>query len=100
MTDTCVGTLDVGYADGYPRALSNRGRVVAGGRICPVAGRVSMNLITVDLGPETKVREGDEVILLGADGDAAVWADDLAGLAGTIPYEILTNIRTTDRRVV
>lgn len=96
--ETCIATIDVGYADGYSRMLSNRGAVVIRGRRRPIAGRVTMNLVTVDAGPERDVHAGDEVVLLGEQNGASVWADELAGWCETIPYEILTNIRT-DRRV-
>lgn len=97
--ETCIATIDAGYADGYSRRLSNRGAVVIGGRRRQIAGRVTMNLVTVDAGPEDNVRPGDEVVLIGEQDGSSVWADDLAGWCDTIPYEILTSIRT-DRRVV
>jgi alanine racemase len=96
--ETCIATVDVGYADGYSRLLSNRGAVVIGGRRRPIAGRVTMNLVTVDAGPEGDVQAGDEVVLLGEQNGTSIWADELAGWCETIPYEILTSIRT-DRRV-
>lgn len=95
---TILATIDVGYADGFSRALSNKGMVLIGGKRCPVAGRVTMNLTVVDVGPDASVREGDEVVLIGAQGSSSIWADEVAGWCNTIPYEILTNIRTTDRR--
>ena len=81
-----IATLPVGYADGYPRALSNRGQVVIGGHRCPIRGAVCMDMVMVDVTdvPQPVVC-GDEVLLLGDD----VTATDLAGWAGTIPYEIL-----------
>jgi len=90
---TCLATLDVGYADGYSRRLSNRGMVLIGGRRCRVAGRITMNLTVVDAGPDSQVRPGDEAVLLGRQDDASIWADELAVLCETIPYEILTGIR-------
>ena len=97
---TRVATVSVGYADGYPRALSNRGHMVIRGRHRPVLGRVTMNFVMVDVGEGTDVREGDTAVLLGDDGGVSVWADDLATWCGTIPYEILTGIRVKERRVV
>jgi alanine racemase len=97
--ETVLATLDVGYADGYVRALSNKGTVLLGGRACPVAGRVTMNMLMVDAGPASTVQVGDEAVLLGRQGSAAIWADELATQAGTIPYEILTGIRTDNIRV-
>lgn len=91
---TRLVTLGVGYADGYPRLLSNRGRVIIKGKSLPVVGRVTMNFIVVDLGADSDVREGDEAILIGEEGGQAVWADELAEICGTIPYEILTGIKS------
>lgn len=90
---TTIATIAAGYADGYPRTLSNRGFVLIRGRRRAVVGRVSMNWITVDCGPDSDVQPGDEVVLLGRQGDESVWADDLARLARTIAYEVLTSIR-------
>jgi alanine racemase len=96
---TVLATLNVGYADGFSRLLSNGGRVLIGGRRVPVVGRVSMNFTTVDVGPGSTVRPGDEVVLLGRQGDDAIGADELARWCKTIPYEILTNIRSAVRPV-
>ncbi|MFH0880799.1 MAG: alanine racemase [Lentisphaerota bacterium] len=90
---TTIVTLAVGYADGYNRMLSNKGFVLIHGRRCPVVGRVSMNWISADAGPDADVKMGDEVVLMGTQGQEAVWADELARLAKTIPYEILTGIK-------
>lgn len=89
---TTIATIAVGYADGYQRALSNKGYVLLGGRRCPVVGRVSMNWITVDVGPDGNVQPGDEAVLIGRQSGEAIWADELARLARTIPYELLTSI--------
>jgi alanine racemase len=83
----------VGYADGYTRRLSNKGTVLIGGRRRKIAGRITMNLIVADLGLDRAVKPGDEAVLLGQQGKEAIWADELASLADTIPYEILTSIR-------
>lgn len=96
---TVLATLNAGYADGYVRALSNKGAVLLGGTACPVAGRVTMNMLMTDAGPEATVKVGDEAVLLGRQGAASIWADDLARRAETIPYEILTGIRTDDVHV-
>jgi alanine racemase len=98
--DTRIGTVDVGYADGYSRSLSNRGRVLIRGRRYPVAGRVTMNFLMVDLGRTSDVQEGDIVTLLGTDGAEAIHADEMAGWRDTIAYEVLTSIRTDDRRIL
>ncbi len=91
---TWLATVDVGYSDGFSRLMSNKGCVLVGGRRARVVGRVSMNFSTVDVGPQGGVREGDEVVLIGTQGHEAVWADELARWCQTIPYEILTNIRS------
>ena len=90
---TTLAVLAVGYADGYLRTLSNKGQVLIGGRRCRVVGRVSMNWMTVDVGPYGQVATGDEAVLIGRQGNQEIWADELAVLCRTIPYEILTNIR-------
>ncbi|MEZ4238656.1 MAG: alanine racemase [Myxococcota bacterium] len=90
---TRLVTVPVGYGDGYPRALSNRSEVLLGGRRYPVRGRVCMDQVMVDIGWDSAYN-GDEVVLLGRQGDAEITAEDLAAWAGTIPYEILTGINT------
>ena len=94
-----MATINVGYADGYSRLLSNRGFVLIGNRRRAVIGRVTMNFVTVDLGPVTDVREGDEATLLGVQGSESIWADEMAKWRETISYEVLANIRTDDRRL-
>ncbi len=85
-----VATLGVGYADGYPRSLSNRGRAVVGGESVPIIGRVSMDLVTIDISsvPEKAARVGSLAELIGP----AVPPDEIADTAGTIGYEILTGL--------
>jgi len=95
---TQIATLAVGYADGYNRALSNRGDVLIGGKRCAVVGRVSMNWITVDVGPDADVTVGDEAVLIGEQGSEAIWANELSVLCRTIPYEILTSIHASLER--
>jgi len=87
-----VATVPVGYADGVPRRLSALGgQVIIGGRLCPIAGTVTMDQITVDCGDDDVV-PGDEVVLLGRQGDADVTAWDWAGRLGTIAYEVVCGI--------
>jgi alanine racemase len=93
-----IVTLPVGYGDGYFRGLSNRGRVLIRGKSYPVIGTVCMDQTMVNLEWESAYN-GDEVVLLGDSGSETISADDLAGWAGTIPYEILTNINTRVPRV-
>lgn len=87
-----VATLPVGYADGYRRALSNRGEVLVRGRRGRVAGRVSMDQVTVVLPAGVEVAAGEEVVLLGSQGEETVSAWDMARAAETIPYEVLVGI--------
>ncbi len=85
-----IATLPVGYADGYPRALSNRGSVLIHGYEAPIRGRVCMDLTMVDVTDvPVPVEAGDEVTLLGEQGERRITAWDLAKSADTIPYEIL-----------
>jgi alanine racemase len=86
-----IATLPVGYADGYPRALSNCANVLIRGHRAPVRGRVCMDMCMVEVtNLPFDVQAGEEVVLLGEQGGESVDAFDLAGWAGTIPYEILT----------
>jgi alanine racemase len=93
-----IATLPVGYNDGYRFAFSNKAEVLVRGRRCPVVGRVSMDYVTVDVTRVPGASVGDVVTLLGRDGDEEVGAADLAGLADTIPYEILCGIGRRVRR--
>ncbi len=86
--DTWVGVVPLGYGDGVRRALTNNADVLVGGRRHPLVGTLSMDNLTIDLGPETDVRPGDEVVLLGRQGEEQVSAEELAGRLGTINYEI------------
>ena len=90
--DTGIVVVPMGYGDGYPRLLSNRGEVLIRGRRHPVVGRVCMDQFMVDVGPDTDIRVGDEVVIIGAQDDERITANELAAWAETIPYEILTGI--------
>ena len=94
-----VAVLPVGYADGYPRLLSNRARVIVRGEYAPVIGRVSMDLTTVDVGHIPGVMVGDEVILIGQALSRRVDACELAELCETVPYEILCGLSQRVPRV-
>jgi alanine racemase len=87
-----VAVLPVGYADGYNRQLSNRGRVIVRGHYAPIVGRISMDLTLVDVTGIPGIAVGDEVILLGAGEGLSVDALEHAELANSTPYEILCNI--------
>jgi len=94
-----IAVLPVGYADGYPRLLSNRARVIVRGEFAPVVGRVSMDLTTVDVGHIPDLAVGDEVILIGKSGGKSVDAVELARLCDTVPYEILCGLSQRVPRV-
>ncbi len=87
--ETWIGTVLVGYGDGYSRLLSNTGRMLIGGGSYPIVGRVCMDQTMIDLGPERpRVVVGDEVVLLGSSGDEEITVTELADLMGTITYEV------------
>lgn len=90
--DTRVVTIPIGYGDGYPRSLSSRGEVLVRGQRHPIIGRVCMDQFMVDLGPGGTAYNGDEVVLIGKQGDMAISCEAVAQAAGTIPYEILTGL--------
>ncbi len=95
-----VATLTAGYADGYPRSLSGRGAsVLIGGRRCPLLGRVTMDLMMVDISALPDVKVGDEAVLIGQQGSEEILASELAERAGTIPWEIFTGIGSRVPRV-
>jgi alanine racemase len=97
-----IAVLPVGYADGYPRLLSNRARVIVGGEYAPVVGRVSMDLTIVDVSHIRGVAVGDEVVLIGNGGEGngkSVDAVELARLCESVPYEILCGLSQRVPRV-
>ena len=94
-----IATLPVGYADGYSRLLSNRGEVLIGGRRAPVVGRVSMDLVTVDVTDLPAAALADEVVLLGRQGDEEITAEEIAAKIGTISYEVLCGVSARVPRV-
>lgn len=98
--ETRLAVLPVGYADGYDRRLSNQSWVLVRGCRAPVRGRVCMNLMMVDVTDVPEVAPGDEVVLLGSQGAQEVSAEQLAGLIGTIHYEVTTRIHADLPRLV
>jgi alanine racemase len=94
-----VGVLAVGYADGMFHRLSNRGRVIAGGKLAPILGTVAMDLTTIDLSQSPQLTRGDEVTLLGCEEEVCLDAQQIAKVAGTISYNILCSISARVRRV-
>ncbi|HWA55321.1 MAG TPA: alanine racemase [Solirubrobacterales bacterium] len=87
-TDTSVGVLPLGYGDGVRRGLSNNAEVLVRGRRYPLVGTVSMDNVTIDLGPETDVEAGDEAVLIGRQGEEEIRAEEVARRLDTINYEV------------
>ena len=94
-----IGVLSVGYADGLPHRLSNRGKVLVNGRFASILGAVSMDLTTIDLTESPAVRVGDPVTLLGRQGHLSIDAQEIARTAGTISYSVLCGISARVKRV-
>ncbi len=94
-----IAVLAVGYADGFPHRLSNKGRVIVKGHLAPIVGAVSMDLTTIDITHCPPVEIGDAVTLLGTEGEVSIDAQQIARLAGTISYSILCAIHARVKRV-
>ena len=94
-----VATLPVGYADGYNRMLSNRGEVIVRGRRAPVVGRVSMDLVTIDVTDIAGAALGDEVILLGTQERETITAEEMASKIGTISWDVFCSVSARVPRV-
>ena len=95
---TRVATLGLGYADGVPIALSNRGQVGLAGRRRPIVGRVSMDSVTVDVG-DAAVQVGDEAVLFGRSEAGDLPVEEAAEAAGTLSYELLVRVGNRVARV-
>lgn len=91
-----IATLPIGYADGYSRALSNRGFVLHRGKRVPVAGRVTMDMIMVSLGENGEGKQGEEVVIYGKQMGVEISVDEVAEMLNTINYEIVS---TLSRRI-
>ncbi|MHB9112178.1 MAG: alanine racemase [Thermoleophilia bacterium] len=89
---THIGIVPIGYGDGFSRRLSNLGSALIGGDTYPVVGRVSMDQITVDLGPSPNLAAGCETVLIGRQGEAVITAEAMAAALGTINYEVTCNL--------
>ncbi|MDP2043740.1 MAG: alanine racemase, partial [Candidatus Omnitrophota bacterium] len=95
---TRIATLPIGYGDGYPRNLSNLAWLLIGGKRKRISGRICMDQIMVDVGSQ-KLKIGDEVVLIGAQGKEKITAEELARLAKTIPYEIVCGLGSRIPRI-
>src|ERR1017187_10753457 len=93
-----IAILGAGYADGVFHRLSNRGKVIAAGQIAPIVGTISMDLTTIDVSRTPELKPGDDVTLLGSEGDARLGAQQIARGAGSVLNHILSDIRARVRR--
>ena len=96
---TKIATIPVGYGDGYPRALSNKGKVIIGEKFAPIIGRVCMDQFMVDVTEIENVKQGDEVILVGTQGEKTLTVEEVSELAGTFNYEFICGINKRVPRV-
>ena len=94
-----IAVLAVGYADGLPHRLSNKGQVIACGLRVPILGAVSMDMTTIDATHCPALKPGDAVTLLGNEGDVGIDAQEMARVAGTISYSVLCAISSRVKRV-
>ena len=94
-----IATLPIGYADGYPRVLSNKGNVIINGKLAPIVGRICMDQMTVDVTDIKDIEIGTEVTVIGKSCGISIDFDSIANACGTITYEILCNISTRVPRV-
>lgn len=97
---THIATIQIGYGDGYRRGLSNLGQVLIGGKKYPIVGNVCMDMLMVDMGATGEAKVGDEVILIGQQGEQEILLDELADKLNTINYEVLVGFNDRIRRVL
>ncbi|MBE6036191.1 MAG: alanine racemase [Clostridiales bacterium] len=97
--ETVLATIPVGYADGYPRLLSNKGQILVNGQFAPIVGRVCMDQFMADVTHIPGVKAGDEAVLLGTQGENRISAEDIAALTGTINYEVLCDFGLRLKRI-
>jgi alanine racemase len=95
-----IATIPVGYADGLNRLLSNKGDVLVGGKRCPIAGIITMDMTMVDVTDVKGVSLGDEVVIIGSQGTEQVKAEELAKIQDTVNYEITCAISSRVPRIV
>lgn len=97
---TKIATVSIGYGDGYPRALSNRGRVLIGSQSYPIIGRICMDQLMVDItNAEDEIRQGDEVVLIGRQGSESIPVEEVASFNDSFNYEVVCNINRRVPRV-
>ena len=94
-----IAVLAAGYADGIPHRMGNRGKVIAGGKLAPIVGAVSMDLTTIDITSCGPLKVGDPVTLLGSEGDVSIDAAQIGRWAGTISYSVLCGIHARVKRI-
>jgi len=97
--ESVIATVPIGYHDGYKRALSNRGSALVNGEVVPVVGRVSMDWITIDVTGQPDVGIGDEIVLLGSQGNSRITPGEIALKCDTISYEITCGLSSRVSRV-
>ena len=90
--ETTIASVPVGYAHGYDRGLSNQGRVIINGKRVNVVGLVNMNMLLVDVTEAGEIKKGDEVILIGSDGDVEVSVASFSEMTNQLNYEMLTRL--------
>ncbi len=96
--ETSIATIAIGYGNGLPRVLSNKGFVLIGGKRYRIAGNITMDYIMVDAGPNPEIKVGDEVVAIGTQGNEQITSDEIARMANTISYEILCNVSNSINR--
>lgn len=97
--DKRIATVGVGYADGYPRALSNQGRMLVHGQYAPIVGRVCMDQTMIDVSHIPNVETGDEVVLVGKQGENRLSVEELAGMSASFNYEFVCDVNRRVPRV-
>ncbi|OPJ65101.1 alanine racemase [Clostridium oryzae] len=90
--ESIIATLPIGYADGFTRLLFNKAKVIVKGRLAPVVGRICMDMCMIDVTDIPEVAAGDEVVIMGSQGENSITADTYADLLGTINYEVLCGV--------
>jgi alanine racemase len=96
---TYIGSVPIGYGDGYWRLLTNKSKVLINKKLYPTVGAITMDWLMVNLGEKSTVRVGDDVLLMGIENGFSIGADKLARMTGAIPYEMLSSVADRVRRV-